>query len=195
MALEPHHVTHFASAAELRAWLEEHHEAADELWLGFWKKDTGKQTMTWSETVDQVLCFGWIDGVRKPLGGGESAQRLTPRRKGSNWSQININKVEALMEAGLMAPAGIAAFEARTKDPDTTYSYERRHEAEFSPEQLRALKADTKAWAFWQDQPPGYQASATHWVVSAKKQETRDKRMATLIDDSKNGLRIGLLRR
>lgn len=195
MALEPHDVTHFASAAEFRAWLEEHHQTADELWVGIWKKETGKRAMTWSESVDEALCFGWIDGVVKPIGEGELAQRFTPRRKGSNWSTVNLKKVEALLEAGLMAPAGIAAFEARDKNPDTTYSYERRHEAEFTTAQTKALKADKEAWAFWQSQPPGYRASATHWVVSAKKEETRAKRMATLIDDCRNGLRIKLLRR
>jgi len=195
MALQPHDVIHFASRDGFRAWLAEHHADRDELWVGHWNKDTGKQTMTWSESVDQALCFGWIDGVRKPIGEGESAQRFTPRRAGSNWSTVNINKVAALTAAGLMEPAGVAAFEARTEDRSSIYSYERRHEATFTAEQQRAFEAEAGAWAFWKQQPPGYKANATHWVISAKKEETRAKRLATLIDDSTDGLRIKHLRR
>jgi uncharacterized protein YdeI (YjbR/CyaY-like superfamily) len=177
----------FENADEFRAWLEENHETADELLAGFWKKATGKPSMTWAEAVDVALCFGWIDGVRRSLNEESYVNRFTPRRKGSNWSQRNVERVEELTKLGLMKPAGLAAFERR--DPATVYSYE-TFAAEFDPEGEKRFKANRKAWEFFQSQPPGYQRIARYWVMNAKKAETRERRLAKLIEDSAAGRRL-----
>jgi uncharacterized protein YdeI (YjbR/CyaY-like superfamily) len=184
--------TFFATRAEFRAWLERHHEDADELWVGFYKKASGKPSITWPEAVDQALCFGWIDGVRRSLGDESYANRFTPRRKGSNWSAKNIRRAEQLIELGLMRPAGLAAFEARSA---AAYSYEERSSAELGPEFERELRGNPKAWEFFQSQPPWYRRTAAYWVVSARKEETRRRRLATLIADSEHGRTIAPLTR
>jgi len=184
----------FASPAAFREWLEGNHEAADELWVGYHKKATGRPSLTWSESVDQALCFGWIDGIRKSVDEERYMIRFTPRRPGSHWSAVNIRKMAELTKAGLVQAAGERAFAALNPNNAETYSYERR-ELRFDEAQLDALQANTKAWEFFHSQPPGYRNTATGWVMSAKREDTRERRLATLIADSEAGLRIKQLRR
>jgi uncharacterized protein YdeI (YjbR/CyaY-like superfamily) len=177
----------FETPAELRDWFDANHATAGELWLGSYKKATGKPSVQWSEAVDEALCVGWIDSVRYSLDAERSAQRFTPRRKGSNWSAVNIAKVAELTAQGRMRPAGIAAFEARTDARSAVYSYEQRHAAAFAPEDEARFKANAAAWGWWEKRPASYRTAATYWVVSAKKAETRARRLATLIEDSAAG--------
>jgi uncharacterized protein YdeI (YjbR/CyaY-like superfamily) len=195
MAIEPTDMHVFETPAELRAWLEANHETATELWIARYKKGTGKPSVTWPEIVGQVLCFGWIDGVGKRIDDEVYAQRVTPRRKGSIWSAVNIAKVAELDAAGLMTPAGRAAFDARTDGRSGIYAHEQDEPATFTPEQEAELRADANAWAFWEGQPPSYRKAAVHWVVSAKKEQTRASRLATLVADSAAGERVKPLRR
>jgi uncharacterized protein YdeI (YjbR/CyaY-like superfamily) len=180
----------FASPDDFRAWLEQNHESEAELLVGFHKKATGKPSMTWSESVDQALCFGWIDGVRRSLGEESYTIRFTPRKPRSTWSKINVAKVEELERKGQMRPAGRRAFEARSEDNTGIYSFERDRPAELPPERLTPA-----AQEFFEAQPPGYQRTAAHWVMSAKRQETRDRRLAQLIQDSEAGRRLRHLTR
>jgi uncharacterized protein YdeI (YjbR/CyaY-like superfamily) len=182
----PRDVIFFASPEELRDWFDANHETAEELWVGYHKKATGRPTVTWSQAVDEALCVGWIDSVRYSLGPEASAQRFTPRRRGSIWSAVNVAKVESLLAEGRMRPAGIAAFEARTPEKTAIYSYEREHAA-FSPEEQARFEANESAWANWQRMPPGYRRQATWWVTSAKRPETRAKRLGELIEQSAEG--------
>jgi uncharacterized protein YdeI (YjbR/CyaY-like superfamily) len=185
----------FASAAEFRAWLEEHHADEREIFVGFYKKATGRPSLTWTEAVREALCFGWIDGVRRSIDSDSYSNRFTPRRPRSNWSAINLKHVEELIREGRMHPAGLAAYEARAPARTGVYSYEQRHEAALEPAQEEQFRADEQAWQFFQAQPPSYRTTAIYWVVSARKPETRARRLATLIDDSRHGRRIGLLQR
>jgi uncharacterized protein YdeI (YjbR/CyaY-like superfamily) len=177
----------FSTPAELRAWFEANHETATELWHGSYKKATGKPTVSWSEAVDEALCVGWIDSVRYSLDAERSAQRFTPRRKGSNWSAVNIAKVKELTAQGRMRAAGLAAFEARSAARSGVYSYEQRHLAKLDPAEEAAFRANEAAWAWFQARPPSYRQPATYWVVTAKRPETRARRLATLIEDSAAG--------
>jgi uncharacterized protein YdeI (YjbR/CyaY-like superfamily) len=181
---------YFTSPDELRDWFDANHESASELWLGSYKKATGKPTVTWSEAVDEALCVGWIDSVRYSLDPERSAQRFTPRRKGSNWSAINIAKVKELTAQGRMRPAGLAAFDARTEARSAIYSYEQRHLAVLDADEDAAFRANEEAWSRFQALPPSYRQTAIHWVVTAKKPETRVRRLATLIEDSAAGRRL-----
>jgi uncharacterized protein YdeI (YjbR/CyaY-like superfamily) len=183
----------FATPAELRAWLEKHHDTADELWLGYYKKAAERPTITWAQAVEEALCFGWIDGKVQTIDELRYRQRFTPRRKGSNWSAVNIAKIAELRAQGRMTPAGEAAFAARREDRSAVYSYERRHEARFDAEQKRAFRANKEAWAWFEEQSPAYRALATFWVVSAKRPETRARRLATLIECSAEGRRVPAL--
>jgi uncharacterized protein YdeI (YjbR/CyaY-like superfamily) len=191
--LVPHDVRFLASPAELRDWFDANHETADELWLGYWKKATGRPSLTWSEAVDEALCVGWIDGVRQRLDDVSHAQRFTPRRKGSIWSAINVAKVGALTEQGRMRPAGLRAFEARTAERTAIYSYEREIET-LTDQEIVRFRAEPAAWAEFERRPPSYRRAATHWVTSAKRAETRERRLARLIEDSKAGRPVGPLR-
>jgi uncharacterized protein YdeI (YjbR/CyaY-like superfamily) len=186
--------TFFRSAADFRRWLAGHHDARDELWVGYWKKASGRPSMTWPESVDEALCFGWIDGIRKSIDDEAYMIRFTPRRPGSVWSRVNLERVAALDAAGRMTPAGAAVYEARDPKKAGVYSFE-REDARLAPAQERAFKRNREAWAFWTAQPPGYRKLATHWVASAKREETRAGRLARLIEDSAQGLRIKELRR
>jgi uncharacterized protein YdeI (YjbR/CyaY-like superfamily) len=186
---------HFPDAAAFRAWLEEHHETETEVFVLYYKKATGKPSMTWSQAVDQALCFGWIDGWLKSLGPESHMQRFTPRKPGSNWSKINIAKVAALTEAGLMRPAGQRAFEARREDRSGVYSFEQDTPLVLSPEYEARIRAVPDAWAYWEKRPPGYRRTATHWVMSAKREETREKRLAQLIESSAAGEHVPHLKR
>lgn len=185
--------TFFAAPAEFRAWLEEHHETASEVWVGYYKKATGKPTLTWPEAVEEALCFGWIDGKVQRIDDERHRQRFTPRRPGSNWSAVNVAKVAELRAQGRMRPAGEAAFAARRDDRTAVYSYERRHEAAFDSEQEAAFRADEAAWAWFADQSLSYRQLATFWVVSAKRPETRAKRLALLVECSAEGRKIPAL--
>jgi uncharacterized protein YdeI (YjbR/CyaY-like superfamily) len=183
----------YATSDEWRAWLEAHHADAREHWVGFHKRGTGRASITWPESVDQALCFGWIDGVRKRVDDERYMIRFTPRKASSKWSRVNVARVGELERAGLMHPAGLAAFAARTEEG--TYSYEQREAAAFDPERERRLRADEAAWAWFSAQPPWYRRTATHWVMSAKRDDTRDRRLARLIEDSAAGRAVGPLRR
>jgi uncharacterized protein YdeI (YjbR/CyaY-like superfamily) len=186
----------FATSAEFRAWLEEHHDERTELLVGFYKKGTGKPSITWPESVDQALCFGWIDGVRRSLGADAYTIRFTPRKPNSVWSTANVKRANELVELGQMRQAGLRAFEARTERRVGIYSYEQaRDAARLDPEQEREFRANPAAWEWFERQPPWYRRGATWWVVSAKREETRKRRLATLIEDSANGRTIGPLTR
>jgi len=176
--------TFFATPAELRAWLEEHHESASELLVGFYKKGSGRPSITWPESVDQALCFGWIDGVRRSLGEDAYTIRFTPRKARSNWSAVNVARMNELIAEGLVAPAGLAAFERRSDDRTAIYSYEQRKTATLPPEYEQQLRSNEGAAEFFDSQPPWYRRTATHWVISAKREATRERRLAQLIEDS-----------
>jgi uncharacterized protein YdeI (YjbR/CyaY-like superfamily) len=180
----------FETPGELRAWLEEHHATASELWVGCYKKGSGRRSLTWSEIVDEALCFGWIDGKVQRIDEHCYRQRLTPRRRNSNWSAINITKVAELRAEGRMTPAGEAAFAARREGSPGALSYERRHEAAFDAEQEAAFRANASAWDWFTAQPASYRSLATFWVVSAKRPETRARRLSTLIECSSEGRRV-----
>ncbi|MGV9194294.1 YdeI/OmpD-associated family protein [Microbacterium sp. MC2] len=180
----------FASAAEFRAWLEENHETATELWMGLYRKGDPRQGITWAEAVPVALCFGWIDSVSKRIDESARRQRWTPRKPGSNWSAVNIAHMERLIAEGLVHPAGLAAYERR--DPSRVYSYEQS--AELTGEQAAAIAADPAAAAFWDAATPSYRRVAAHWVASAKREQTRADRLATLIADSAAGRLIKMQR-
>jgi uncharacterized protein YdeI (YjbR/CyaY-like superfamily) len=184
----------FASPEEFYVWLEEHHETEDEVYVGYYKTHTGRRGMSWSEAVDQALCFGWIDGRANSIDEDRYMQRFTPRRPGSNWSKVNVAKVERLTEAGLMRPAGLAAFERRQDDKTGVYSFEREN-AVLPPEYEERLRADEAAAAYFDAKAPWYRRTAVHWVMSAKREETRERRLTQLIEDSAAGADIKPLRR
>ncbi|HXE57417.1 MAG TPA: YdeI/OmpD-associated family protein [Gemmatimonadales bacterium] len=184
--------TYFASADELRRWLEANHARRDELWVGFHKAHTGRDGLGYSAALDQVRCFGWIDGVRKRIDDDRYAIRFTPRKPASTWSRVNTARAGELIGAGRMHPAGLAAFERRKPVPDGAHSYETR------PERLeeryeRVLRADAKAWAVFEAQPPSYRRVAVWWVMSAKKEETRRRRLEVLRRDSRERRRLGVV--
>ncbi|HXH06967.1 MAG TPA: YdeI/OmpD-associated family protein [Vicinamibacterales bacterium] len=181
--------TYFRSASEFRKWLDEHHASEVELWVGYHKKGTGVASMTWQESVDEALCFGWIDGIRKSIDESRYTIRFTPRRSGSNWSKINIERINELTKLGRMTTAGLKAFEQRNTKLD--YSYEETRQRQFSPEQQQTFRANPKAWAFFEKQPPSYRKTLIYWVTSAKKEETRASRLKKLIIASAAGRRLG----
>jgi uncharacterized protein YdeI (YjbR/CyaY-like superfamily) len=187
--------TFFVTPAAFREWLAANHAKEKDLLVGFYKTSSGKPSITWPESVDEALCFGWIDGVRKSLGEEAYTIRFTPRKPTSIWSTINVAKVAALRKAGKMQPAGEAAFALRTPERTGVYSFERAEAARLSAAETRALKADSRAAAFFAAQPPWYRRAVTHWVVSAKREETRARRLAAVIADSAAGRPIKLLTR
>ena len=182
----------FATEADFRRWLAANHATAPELLVGFWKKSSGKPSIDWPQARDQALCFGWIDGIRKSMGEDSYTIRFTPRRKGSIWSAINTKRAGELIAEGRMRPAGRTAFEARSPEKTAIYSYE-REAAAFSDDQQRRFEADAPAWAFFQAQAPSWRRAITHWVSSAKREETRERRFNQLIEDSRAGRRTGAL--
>jgi uncharacterized protein YdeI (YjbR/CyaY-like superfamily) len=185
----------FATPRHFRAWLERHHADGGELWVGFHKRGSGKPSITWPESVDEALCFGWIDGLRKSIDETSYRIRFTPRRPTSKWSTVNIRRLAELIAAGRMRPAGLAAFERRDEAKSREYSYEQRYAATFSPEQERRFRGNGKAWATFQACPSWYQRTATYWVVSAKREETRERRLTSLIERSERGEPIRELKR
>lgn len=185
----------FETAEDFRHWLERHHATATELVAGFKKKGTGLPSITWPESVDEALCFGWIDGIRRRIDEESYSIRFTPRRPRSNWSALNIRRMRALIAAGRVRPPGLACFESRTADRSRTYSYEQRDRARFDADLERRFRAAEEAWTWFRDQPPGYRKTATFWVMSAKRQSTRERRLGVLVDSSAKGRRIPPLRR
>jgi uncharacterized protein YdeI (YjbR/CyaY-like superfamily) len=185
----------FPTPAKWRRWLEAHHASHAELWVGFYKRDSGRPSISWPESVDQALCFGWIDGVRKRLDAESYAIRFTPRRPGSVWSDVNTRRAKQLISAGLMHGTGLAAFRRREQGKAGVYSFEQRKNPKLAPALLRRFKAAVKAWKFFQGQPAWYQRTATWWVVSARKDETRLRRLETLIADCRAGRSIKPLQR
>ena len=179
----------FKTSSDLRKWFEVHHASAPELWVGYYKKDSGKPSISWPESVDEALCFGWIDGVRKSVDDVSYKIRFSPRKPRSIWSAVNIKRAQELMEQGLMQPAGLRAFQARTENRSGIYSYEQRS-PELPDRYGEKLKKHPAAWEFFQAQPPSYRKAANWYVLSAKKEETRLKRLEQLIAHSEAGRRI-----
>ncbi len=185
----------FETRAAFWRWLAKNHDSASELWVGFFKKSSGKPSITQPESVDVALCFGWIDGVRKSLDSERYVVRFTPRREVSSWSEANIRSASRLIRSGEMQPSGLAAFERRREDRSRTCSSAQGTVA-LSPEQEARLRANPKAWVYWQAQSPGYRRTVAGWVASAKRQETRERRLQALIEESAAGrwvvpMRIG----
>lgn len=182
----------FASQEQFRKWLEDNHKAEKELLVGFYKIETGIPSITWPQSVDQALCFGWIDGVRKSINKNSYSIRFTPRKPTSTWSAINIKKVEDLVSQGLMQPAGWASFEKRSEKKSRIYSYE-KDPVKLADALEEKFKANKKAWNFFHSQAPSYRKTAIHWVMSAKQEKTVRSRFDTLISDSEAGKRLGHL--
>jgi uncharacterized protein YdeI (YjbR/CyaY-like superfamily) len=180
----------FDTPAELRAWFEQHHETAPELFVGYWKKGSGRTGVTHPQAIEQALCFGWIDSVSRTIDDRRYRVRFTPRRKGSVWSAINVAKIAELTAAGLMHPAGRRAFEQRKPDQAAVYSYEQPADAVLDDPQTARFRADDAAWQWFSAQSPSYRRAAVHWVVSAKRAETRERRLAQLIADSAAGRKV-----
>ncbi|HEX6140227.1 MAG TPA: YdeI/OmpD-associated family protein [Candidatus Limnocylindria bacterium] len=177
----------FATASEFRAWLDEHHATAGELFVGYYRKGVPAQAMTYVEAVEEALCYGWIDGITYGMGDGLIATRFTPRRRTSNWSASNIARVARLAAEGRMRPAGLRAFAERDVRRDATYSYEQQ--AELPGDLAERLRADSIAWQGWEAGPPSFRRQATHWVASAKRPETRERRFSELLDALRRGTR------
>ena len=186
--------TFFETPAAFARWLRRHHRTAAELWVGYYKRATGRPSLTWPESVREALRFGWIDGLRRSIDGESYKIRFTPRRPRSNWSQVNVRFAEELIAEGKMEPAGLAAFEARSARGPSVYTYEREEgaaEAHVEGE----LRRNRAAWAFFQAQPPWYRRTSARWVMSARKEETRSRRLAALIADSARGRTVPPLTR
>ena len=180
--------TYFPIASDFRRWLEANHAAAPELLVGFWKKSTGKASIDWPQARDQALCFGWIDGVRHSLGEEAYTILFTPRRKGTIWSKVNVARYEALKAEAQMTAAGEQAYE-ENKHKSGLYAYENEQQ-ELTAKEEALFQRSKAAWADWEKRPPGYRKTVLHWITSAKKSETRAKRLAQLIEDSASGQRI-----
>jgi uncharacterized protein YdeI (YjbR/CyaY-like superfamily) len=184
----------FPDPAAFRAWLETNHQREAEVLVGFHKRHTRIPSLTWPQSVDEALCFGWIDGVRRRIDEDRYTIRFTPRRPHSIWSATNVRRFEELEAEGRVTEAGRKAFAARREDRTAVYAYEKAPQ-ELPPEALERLKADEKAYEYFSSEAPWYRRNATYWVVSAKRQETRERRLEQLIADSRAGLRIPHLRR
>jgi uncharacterized protein YdeI (YjbR/CyaY-like superfamily) len=182
-------VVFFKTPAALRAWFAKHHGSATELWVGYYKVGTGKPSVTWQESVDEALCCGWIDGIRKRIDDERYKIRFTPRKKGSTWSGVNVRRVKALTAGKRMLPAGLAAFDPKRNYQYGAYSYEQR-KTELDEPYLGQFKKHTAAFEFFMAQPPGYRKIAIWFIVSAKKEETRLKRLEILIERSASGTRL-----
>jgi uncharacterized protein YdeI (YjbR/CyaY-like superfamily) len=177
----------FAKQSDFRKWLQKNHKRETELLVGFYKVGSGKPGMTWSQSVDEALCFGWIDGVRKSIDKDSYQIRFTQRKPTSIWSAINIKKVAELTKQGKMQPAGLASFEKRTEQKSKIYTYE-NEEAKFTQTFEKEFKANKKAWSYFQSLAPSYKKLSTHWVMRAKQDSTKTKRLSELIGDSEKGI-------
>ena len=182
-------LTFFSNTADLHAWLQAHHDDARELWVGFYKKGSGHTSTTYPEALDEMLCFGWIDGIRKRVDDLSFAIRFTPRKKDSIWSQVNIKRVGELTEDGRMQPSGLKVFGERKAENTGLYSFEQT-ERKLDPALEEQFRADKQAWYYFQSQPPSYRRTAIWWVISPKREETKQRRLATLIEDSRQGRRL-----
>jgi uncharacterized protein YdeI (YjbR/CyaY-like superfamily) len=182
----PPRPTFFPTPSDFRAWLEDRHDKFRELLVGFYKKGSRKPSITWPESVDAALCFGWIDGVRKSIDESSYTIRFTPRRPTSTWSSINIKRVRELSRKGLMHPAGLKAFATRSARKSGIYAYEQRKSPRFTAQQQKQFRENKNAWEFFRSQASWYQRVCTHWVISAKREETRFKRLSLLIEHSQN---------
>jgi uncharacterized protein YdeI (YjbR/CyaY-like superfamily) len=187
--------TFFATPAEFEAWLESNHGQALEHWVGFHKKGSGLPSMTWPEAVDEALCFGWIDGVRKSIDEKSYVIRFTPRKSRSTWSAVNIKRVPELIAEGRMRPAGLRAFAARSEERSGIYSHEQQNAVELGDAYEQQFRANHGAWDFFQAQAASYRKAAIWWVISAKRAETRERRLTALIEDSAAGRKIASLTR
>ena len=187
--------SYYASPADWRRWLAAHHQNRDEQWVGFYKKGSGQPSITWPEAVDEELCFGWIDGVRKSIDDTSYRIRFTPRRAGSIWSKVNVRRVADLTKRGRMRAGGVAAYRSRSAKKTGVYSFEQRKQAKLSRADQRRFKANAAAWHFFKDQAASYQRTAIWWVTSAKGEETRTRRLNTLISDCVLGRRMAPLAR
>jgi uncharacterized protein YdeI (YjbR/CyaY-like superfamily) len=190
--LTPTDIRFFTSPEAFYAWPEANHETAAEVWVGYHRKATGRSTLSWAQSVDQALCFGWIDGIRKGVDDETFTIRFTPRRRTSIWSAVNLRRVPELIEAGRMRPAGLRAYEERDRRKDAIYSYENRPQA-FAPEYEAAFAANERAWAWFAVQPQGYRRNAMYWVMSARQEATQRRRLSQLIDAAAAGQRVGAL--
>ena len=186
----PAQIRFFPTSEDFRKWLKAHHENARELWVGFHKKGSGRPSITWPESVDEALCVGWIDGLRKTIDAESYKIRFTPRKATSNWSAVNIGRVQELTRLGRMRPAGVKAFELRTEEKSGIYAYENRKSAVLGAAAEKRFQSRPKAWAFFQKQPAGYRNLAAWWVISAKREETRQQRLEKLIAQSEAGKRL-----
>ena len=186
---KPQNVVFFETPAELRAWFEANHDRAAELWLGYHRKRTGRPSVMWQDVVDQELCFGWIDSVRYSLGDDRSAQRITPRRKGSVWSAVNIKRFQELERLGLVHPRGRAAFEKRDEARSRIYSYENRSLG-FDEGREKEFRKNRAAWKFFESQAPSYRKTAAYWVMSPKRDATSKRRLEQLVEHSRKGQRL-----
>lgn len=193
-SLTPNNIQFFSSPEKFREWLDVNSTTCKEVWVGFYKTNTGKPSLTWSQSVDQALCYGWIDGIRKSLGDESYCIRFTPRNPKSIWSTVNIKKIEELTRLGLMKPAGTLLFEQRKEKNSGIYSFE-QEAIEFTGEYLELFRKNEKAWNFFSSSANSYKKAATGWVLSAKQESTRKKRLETLISDSENNLRLAMMRR
>lgn len=188
MASKPPKAKFFASQDEFRSWLAKHHKTESELIVGYYKVHTGRPSMTWSESVDQALCYGWIDGIRHKIDEDRYCIRFTPRKRGSKWSDVNLKKVEVLQRKRLMRAAGVKAYEQRIEGRRAGYAYEENIQA-LSPEMQREFRRHKEAWAFFEAGPPSWKKKILHWLTSAKKEETRQRRLAKLIESCERGER------
>jgi uncharacterized protein YdeI (YjbR/CyaY-like superfamily) len=179
--------TFFSGPEEFRDWLAVHHDSATELWMGLYKKHVEHRGLVWEDAVTEALCWGWIDSVAQRIDEDATRQRWTPRKTASNWSAINIATVERLIVEGRMQPSGLAAYERRRPERSGIYSYEQPDEVELSPEYAARLAAEAPAAAFWAVATPSYRRVCVNWVMTAKQEATRDKRLQQLIDDSSQG--------
>jgi len=185
-------IVYFKTSSDFREWLEKNHHKAAELWVGFYKKGSDKMGISYPEAVNEALCFGWIDGIKKRVDAISYTHRFTPRKQRSTWSQINIKRVEELTEHGRMTPAGLKAFQARDLRRSGTYSFESRFRG-LNAVFEKKFKANKEAWRFFRAQPPGYQRTASWWVMSARKEETRLRRRAFLMNDSEKRRRLAVV--
>jgi uncharacterized protein YdeI (YjbR/CyaY-like superfamily) len=186
--------TFFPTPSDFRQWLEENHDKKKELWVGYYRKSTKIPSINWPQSVREALCYGWIDGLRKSIDEKSYKIRFTPRRRNSHWSQVNLKMVDELIKNGKMQPAGLKIYQKRNPAKEQQFSYE-REAAQLTEEYLEQIKAQPKAWDFFQNLPPGYKKQTVHWVMQAKREATRQKRLTILIESATEGKRVPHLRR
>lgn len=184
----------FATQSELREWFEKHHQTESEVWIGYYKKATGIPSIDWSQSVDEAICFGWIDGLRRSIDEASYKIRFTPRNPKSHWSAVNLAKVEKLIEQDMMKPAGLEVYYQRDKKKSRQASYEREH-VELDKGYEQKIRQNKTAWIFYENLAPSYKQASIHWIMSAKKEETRIRRLDILIQSCEAGQKIPPLRR